>query len=103
MNRLVIDCSVTMAWCFEDECDGYADAALAALAARLGVDHRHLAEVAPGVELREASSSSRCADRAGDRDQDTLDHLSLFEDVLTAHPFAPRAQLRQSQKLSRLQ
>jgi hypothetical protein len=32
-----------------------------------------------------------------------LDHLSLFEDVLTAHPFAPRAQLRQSQKLSRLQ
>ena len=32
MNRLVIDCSVTMAWCFEDECDGYADAALAALA-----------------------------------------------------------------------
>ena len=32
MNRLVIDCSVTMAWCFEDECDRYADATLAALA-----------------------------------------------------------------------
>ena len=32
MTRLVVDCSVTMAWCFEDECDAYADAALGALA-----------------------------------------------------------------------
>jgi predicted nucleic acid-binding protein len=32
LNRLVIDCSVTMAWCFEDECDPYADATLAAMA-----------------------------------------------------------------------
>ena len=32
MSRLVIDCSVTMAWCFEDECDAYADSSLAALA-----------------------------------------------------------------------
>jgi len=27
----VLDCSVTMAWCFEDECDAYADSVLAAL------------------------------------------------------------------------
>jgi len=31
MNPLVLDCSVTMAWCFEDECDELADAALDAL------------------------------------------------------------------------
>lgn len=28
MSRFVLDCSVAMAWCFEDESDGYADAAL---------------------------------------------------------------------------
>ena len=38
MSRpIVIDCSVTMAWCFEDECDEYADAALDALAETGGV------------------------------------------------------------------
>ena len=31
MKRLVLDASVTMAWCFEDECDEYADAVLGAL------------------------------------------------------------------------
>lgn len=33
MTPLVVDCSVTMAWCFEDECDELADAVLDALAA----------------------------------------------------------------------
>ena len=28
MSRFVLDCSVAMAWCFEDESDGYADAVL---------------------------------------------------------------------------
>ena len=28
MTTLVLDCSVTMAWCFEDECDELADAVL---------------------------------------------------------------------------
>lgn len=28
MTALVLDCSVTMAWCFEDECDELADAVL---------------------------------------------------------------------------
>ena len=28
MSRFVLDCSVTMAWCFDDEADGYADAVL---------------------------------------------------------------------------
>lgn len=32
MSSIVLDCSVTMAWCFEDECDRYADAVLDALA-----------------------------------------------------------------------
>ena len=30
MTRFVLDCSVTMAWCFEDEADRYSDAVLAA-------------------------------------------------------------------------
>ena len=32
MRSLVVDCSVTMAWCFEDECDDLADAVLDRLA-----------------------------------------------------------------------
>ncbi len=28
MSRFVLDCSAAMAWCFEDESDGYADAVL---------------------------------------------------------------------------
>lgn len=28
MSRFILDCSVAMAWCFEDEADGYADAVL---------------------------------------------------------------------------
>ena len=28
MNRFVLDCSVVMAWCFEDEADAYADSVL---------------------------------------------------------------------------
>jgi predicted nucleic acid-binding protein len=32
VSQVVIDCSVTMAWCFEDECDAYADSTLGALA-----------------------------------------------------------------------
>ena len=32
MSRFVLDCSVAMAWCFEDESDGYADAVLDRLA-----------------------------------------------------------------------
>lgn len=31
MMRFVLDCSVAMAWCFEDEADGYADAILGKL------------------------------------------------------------------------
>jgi len=32
MTPLVVDCSVTMAWCFEDECDELADTVLDRLA-----------------------------------------------------------------------
>ncbi len=31
MSAIVVDCSVVMAWCFEDECDDYADAVLDAM------------------------------------------------------------------------
>jgi predicted nucleic acid-binding protein len=31
VNQLVVDCSVTMAWCFEDERNPYADAVLSIL------------------------------------------------------------------------
>ena len=31
MKPFVLDCSVAMAWCFEDECDDYADAVLNSL------------------------------------------------------------------------
>jgi predicted nucleic acid-binding protein len=31
LSRFVLDCSVTMAWCFEDEADSYTDAVLEAL------------------------------------------------------------------------
>jgi len=33
LSRFVLDCSVTMAWCFEDEADAYADRALDSLKA----------------------------------------------------------------------
>jgi predicted nucleic acid-binding protein len=32
MNRFVLDCSTTMAWCFEDEADPRADTVLASMA-----------------------------------------------------------------------
>jgi predicted nucleic acid-binding protein len=32
VTRFILDCSVTMAWCFEDEADRYSDRVLAALA-----------------------------------------------------------------------
>lgn len=31
MTSVVLDCSVAMAWCFEDECDAYADGVLDSL------------------------------------------------------------------------
>lgn len=37
MTPLVLDCSVTMAWCFEDEADDYSDAAIEAVAAGTGL------------------------------------------------------------------
>ena len=37
MNRFVLDCSMTMAWCFEDEADPRADAVLASLATQEAV------------------------------------------------------------------
>lgn len=49
MSRLVVDCSVTAAWLFEDEASPYAEAVLDALAA----DHEALA---PAIWLLEVSN-----------------------------------------------
>ncbi len=37
MTRFVLDCSVAMAWCFEDEADAYTDGVLRALTQRTAV------------------------------------------------------------------
>jgi predicted nucleic acid-binding protein len=57
MNRFVLDCSVAMAWCFEDEADVLADAALRALA-----DHE--ARV-PGLWPLEVANVLALAERRG--------------------------------------
>jgi predicted nucleic acid-binding protein len=57
MKRLVLDCSVTMAWCFEDECDRVADAVL---------DHLAEAEVwVPAVWPLEVANVLLVAERRG--------------------------------------
>jgi predicted nucleic acid-binding protein len=57
MTRFVLDCSVTMAWCFEDEADRYSEAALAALAGS--------AAVVPGLWPLEVANVLLVAERRG--------------------------------------
>lgn len=62
---LVLDCSVTMAWAFEDESDGYSDAALEALAStRALVPSLWPLEVANVLALAERRKRLRPADTA---------------------------------------
>ncbi|MBE0467150.1 MAG: type II toxin-antitoxin system VapC family toxin [Candidatus Desulforudis sp.] len=48
MGRFVVDCSVVMAWCFEDEADEYADSVLYLL--------RETEAVVPGIWLLEVAN-----------------------------------------------
>ena len=55
MTRVVVDCSVVMAWCFDDEADVYADGVLAALTTTEGV--------VPGLWLLEVANVLTVAER----------------------------------------
>ncbi|MBI5510568.1 MAG: type II toxin-antitoxin system VapC family toxin [Deltaproteobacteria bacterium] len=55
MTRVVVDCSVVMAWCFEDEADAYADGILASLASGEAV--------VPGLWLLEVANVLIVAER----------------------------------------
>lgn len=75
MSAIVLDCSVTMAWCFEDECDEYADAVLDALA-----DSRALV---PGLWALEVANVLLAAER---RKRLTPGDSARFIDLLGALP-----------------
>ena len=77
MSRFVVDCSVVMSWCFEDEADRYADSVLEALAEQEAVVpsllHLEVANVLLGAERRRRLAEA-----------DT----SQFLDILAALPVA---------------
>lgn len=55
MKPFVLDCSVTMAWCFEDECDSHSDSVLEALA--------HTEAVVPAIWPLEVANVLLVAER----------------------------------------
>ncbi len=63
MNRFVLDCSVTMAWCFEDENDSRAQAVLAALSSQEALVPGHwsleVANVLAGTERRKRIAAAQ--------------------------------------------
>lgn len=65
MNRFVLDCSMAMRWCFEDECDAVAEAALDAMAeSEAWVPSIWLLEVANVLLVAERRQRLRPADSA---------------------------------------
>lgn len=83
MTRFVLDCSVTMAWCFEDETDPRAPSVLAALAVHEALVPGHwpleVANVLAGAERRGRTTAARIA-----RFMDILDRLPIIIDDQTA-------------------
>jgi len=83
MSRFVLDCSVTMAWCFEDETDSRAQAVLAAMPAQEALVPGHwpleVANVLAGAERRKRTTATQIA-----RFIDILDRLSIVVDDQTA-------------------
>ncbi len=77
MNRLVLDCSVTMAWCFEDQADDHSRAALDALAK---------AEVlVPGIWALEVANALVVAERRKKLTQaESLRFVALLEGLSIA-------------------
>lgn len=76
MSDFVLDCSVTMAWCFEDEACEAGDRALEAL--RSGAS-----AVVPGLWLIEVANVLLMAERRG---RITSDHAAMFVDLLGRLP-----------------
>ena len=73
MSRMVLDASVTMAWCFADECDDYADQVLGLLG--LG------GAVAPSIWALEVANVVQIAER---RDRLTATGTTRFLALLSS-------------------
>lgn len=74
MSRFVLDCSVTMAWCFEDEADRYADRVLDAL--------ESVECMAPTLWLLEVSNVLLMAERRKRlKEADTLRFIELLKSL----------------------
>ena len=83
MSRFVLDCSVTMAWCFADETDPRAQSVLTALAAQGAIVPGHwpleVANVLAGAERKKRIAAERVATFIG-----ILNRLSIVIDDQTA-------------------
>ena len=83
MSRFVLDCSVTMAWCFADESDPRALNALNSLATQEAIVPGHwpfeIANVLAGAERKKRITAERIA-----RFIDILGRLSIVIDDQTA-------------------
>jgi len=88
MTHLVIDCSVTMAWCFEDEASGYADTVLE----RLKTQEATVPAIWPlevANVLLVAQRSQRLSEADSTRFLQLLGHLPLQVDKdSTVHVFS---------------
>jgi len=89
MTSMVVDCSVTMAWCFEDECDDYADAVLASLSENQAVvPSIWPLEVANVILVAERRRRLKKADSA--RFLELLAALPIsMEEIVREHALAP--------------
>lgn len=85
MRRFVLDCSVTMAWCFEDEADHYSDGVLAALSGS--------SAVVPGLWPLEVANVLMVSERRGrltrEDAQRFLEHLASLP--ISVDPIVPEA------------
>lgn len=78
MSRLVLDCSVSMAWCFEDEASAYSDGVL---------DHLVVSEaLVPSLWLLETANVLTSAQRQG---RISAADVSRYVDLLSALPISP--------------
>lgn len=75
MTRFVLDCSVAMAWCFQDEVDEYADAVLEKLT--------EAPAVAPSLWPLEIANVLLVAERHG---RVTVAHATRFLELLRSYP-----------------
>lgn len=83
MTRFVLDCSVTMAWCFEDEANRYSDAVLTALSTDQAI--------VPSLWSLEVANVLVVSERRGRLSrEDAQRFLDLLAGLpITVSPFAP--------------